>query len=27
MDFAWLGNKLPAGVEVGYDGMVVEVTG
>ncbi len=25
MDFAWLGKKLPPGVEVGYDGMVVEV--
>jgi phosphoribosyl 1,2-cyclic phosphate phosphodiesterase len=25
MDFSWLNKKLPAGVEVGHDGMVVEV--
>ncbi len=26
MDWAWLGSHLPAGVEAGYDGMVLDVT-
>jgi phosphoribosyl 1,2-cyclic phosphate phosphodiesterase len=26
MDWAWLASHLPAGVEAGYDGMVIEVT-
>ena len=27
MDFSWLSNRLPVGVEPGYDGMVLEVPG
>jgi len=25
MDWAWLAANLPAGIEAGYDGMVLEV--